>query len=121
MILKIAKANEINPAKPRYNFRHHSLSNVSPSLTAPTGPVNLLKAVLIFHPLKDSKLAHKLPNALKVSFVSAQISCSPASRALPRGNLISLMLTLSHIAKLTHSIQSSSPQIQLPTKIFLFL
>jgi hypothetical protein len=119
MILNIANAKEINPAKPRYNFRPHSFNNVSPSFTAPTGPVNLLNAHLILVPLNDRRFHHKLHNALMVNFVSAPISCSPASIALPSGNLISLILTLFSISKLTHKIQSSSPQTQLPISIFL--
>lgn len=119
MILKIANAKEINPAKPRYNFRHHSLSKVSPSFTAQTGQVNLLSAIFIFFPLKERRLDQRLPNALKVSFVSAPISWSPASIALPRGNCISLILTVSLIAKLIHKRQSSSPQLQFLINILL--
>ncbi len=119
MILNIAKANEINPAKPRYSFRPHSLSNVSPSFTAPTGPVSLLNAPLIFVPLKESRFHHKLHNALIVSFVSAPISCNHASIALPRGNLIGFILKLSDIEKRSPRRQSSSQHVQLPINMFL--
>jgi hypothetical protein len=46
--LKIAKAREIIPAKASTPFHHKSSRIVSTILTAPTGPLNLLTAPLIF-------------------------------------------------------------------------
>jgi hypothetical protein len=77
-MLKIANANEINPAKPRYNFRHHSFKRVAPIFTAPTGPVNLFNAEPIFPLLKERRFLPSDPSAPRVSLVSAHISCSHA-------------------------------------------
>jgi len=53
------------------------LSNVSPNLIAPAGPVSLLSDVFILLPLSDNKSLHNVPNAAKVRTVCAFISFAP--------------------------------------------
>jgi hypothetical protein len=62
-------------------------------------------------PLKERKFFPSVPNASKVKIVSALISWSPASIALPKGNLISLMVRSHVLIKLIPNMQSSSPQV----------
>jgi hypothetical protein len=50
------------------------LSNVSPNLIAPAGPVSLLSDVFILLPLSDNKSPPSVHNALKVRTVCALIS-----------------------------------------------
>lgn len=87
--LKIAKAREIIPANAKNNFHHQSCKSVSPNLTAPTGPLNLLIAQSILSLLKENKLAQRFHKEVNVSCVSHLISWKLAIIACPNGNLIS--------------------------------
>ncbi|MEI8009251.1 MAG: hypothetical protein WCI00_07985 [bacterium] len=90
-------------------------------MTIPTGPVSLFTDQLILVLLKENRFDPKVPSVLSVSLLSAPISWSPASIALPRGNFISLTCRSPAFRKVIPSMQSSLPQVAIQFKIFLSL
>ena len=107
--LKIASASEIIPANPKNNVRPPELSNDSPTLITPAGPVSWLNDVLILVLSNDKRSLPSVPSVLKVSLVSAAISCNPAPIALSKGNLIGLRL-IAPAEKVSHNTQLSVGQ-----------
>lgn len=86
--LKMAKARESIPPKPRKIRNQNSSKSFSPNFTAPTGQVSWLSADLVSFTLNEKSCFPILQSEVMVRFRSACISLSPASIAPPIQNLI---------------------------------
>ncbi|MEI6774184.1 MAG: hypothetical protein WCL18_05305 [bacterium] len=117
--LNNASAKEMIPISQTRGLRLFSSRSFCTTLTIPTGPVSLLTDQLILFLLNESKFPPKVPSILNVRLLSAFISWSPASIALPNGNLMSLICKSPAFRKVIPSIQSSSPQVAVQFIIFL--
>lgn len=84
--LKIARAIDSIPPKPRKIRNQNSSRSFPPNFTAPTGPVSCFKASLVFPASKEKSFFPIVPRADIVRFHSAFISFSPASIAPPSQN-----------------------------------
>lgn len=118
--LNIANANDIMPAKARYNFRPPACSNASPNLMAPAGQVSLLREPFILSLLSESRSLPKLPKAENVSTNCAFTSLTPTRIAVKNGNLIGLRLS-SPAWKVSQRMQLSAGQCDCATTFFLSL
>lgn len=120
-MLNNARAKEMIPISQMRGLRFFSSHRVCTNLTIPTGPVSLFTDQLILLLSKESKFPPKVPSILNVKLLSAPISWSPASIALPNGNFISLICRSPAFKKVIPSIQSSSPHLAVQFIIFLSL
>lgn len=87
-ILKMARARESIPPKPRKIKSQKFSYSFSPNFIAPTGPVSCFNAALVSPDWKEKSCFPIFPSACIVSFHSAFISFHHASNAPQKPNLI---------------------------------
>lgn len=105
-MLNIANANDIIPAKARYNTRPPDSSNFHQNLTTHTGQVSQFKDHLICDQLNETKLFHKFHSAEKVNLVCAHISLSHIQIDCGSEYFISFKINV-------HDVENAIPNIQL--------